>query len=260
MTDPAPSVPTSVDRLELAQLLAQMGAVLLSTETIGTTVELVTALAVETIPGARGAGVTLVDGRGKRSIASSDPVVEQADALQYALDAGPCLTSWRDQVTVRIDDVTEDTRWPEWTAAVREVGVRAMLSVPLVTAESSIGAIKVYAVEPGVFDARAARLLELFARQAAILLANAQTLADARRTNVQLTDALQDRDVIGQAKGILLAQGAADDEAAFALLVAASQRTGTKLHEVARQLVASVITGRADHSGWWGAAMDGHRG
>ena len=176
-------------------------------------------------------------------MASSNLLVEDADALQYALDSGPCLTSWRDQVTVRIDDVTEDPRWPGWTAAVAEVGVRSMLSVPLTAAGSSIGAIKVYATEPRVFDDRAAHVLELFARQAAILLANAQTLADARRTNVQLTDALETRDVIGQAKGILLARGAADDESAFALLVTASQRTNTKLHEVARRLVGSVAAG-----------------
>jgi hypothetical protein len=67
VTEPAPSsISTSSlpDRTELGVLLAQMGAVLLSTETVGTTVELVTALAAEAIPGAAGAGVTLVDDRG----------------------------------------------------------------------------------------------------------------------------------------------------------------------------------------------------
>jgi len=243
VTDPALSTPSPADRLGLTDLLAQMGAVLLSTETISTTVELVTALAAETIPGSHGAGVTLVDQRGVRSIASSEPLVEQADALQYALDSGPCLTSWREEVVVRMDDVAADGRWPEWAAAVADVGVRAMLSVPLLAAGTSIGAIKVYATEPEAFDARAEHVLQLFARQAAILLANAQTLADARRTNDQLTDALETRDVIGQAKGILLARGAADDESAFALLVTESQRTNTKLHEVARRLVRSVAAG-----------------
>jgi GAF domain-containing protein len=217
-----------------------MGAVLLSTETIDTTVELVTSLAKETIPGTTGAGVTLVDDRGKRTVAATDSDVERADALQYELDTGPCLTSYRDQVKVRIDDVTEDDRWPAWTAAVAEVGVRAMLSVPLVAAGTCVGAIKVYSSTPAAFDNRAEHLLQLFARQAAILLANAQTVADARRTNVQLTDALQTRDVIGQAKGILLAQGATDDAAAFAMLVTASQRCNAKLSVVAQQLVDAV--------------------
>lgn len=231
---------------ELFAVLAQMGAVLLSAETIDTTVKLVSALAVETIPGTAGAGVTLVDARGKRSVAASDLLVEQADALQYDFDSGPCLTAWRDQVTVTIDDLDAETRWPQWTAAASGLGVRSILSVPLVTEGTPIGAMKVYSLQPARYDARAAHLLELFARQAAILLVNTQTLYDARQLSSQLTVALHNRDIIGQAKGVLLAQGAADDRAAFAMLSAASQRSNLKLHEVARQLVASVTTRNLD--------------
>jgi GAF domain-containing protein len=229
-----------------------MGAVVMSTETIGTTVELVTSLAVETIPGTAGAGVSLVDAEGKRSVAASHRMVERADGLQYEFDDGPCLTAARDRVTVRIDDVAAESRWPQWTRAVAEVGVRSMLSVPLVAAGAGIGAIKVYSGAPSTYDARAEQVLELFAKQAAILLANAQTLADARQLNVQLTGALQSRDIIGQAKGILLAQGAVDDVAAFAMLVNASQRANTKLHAVARQLVDAVKDRNTDLAGTGG--------
>jgi GAF domain-containing protein len=246
-TAPSPTATSpSRDRAELGALLAQLGAVLLSTETVGTTVELVTALATEAIPGAAGAGLTLVDDRGKRSMAASNTLVERADALQYRLDDGPCLTAWQDQVSVRVDDVLAETRWPDWCAGAGQVGVRSMLSVPLVAAGNGLGAIKVYSALPAAFDDRAERLLQLFAQQAAVLLANTQTLADACRTNRRLTDALEHRDVVGQAKGILLAQGAADDQAAFAILVAASQHANTKLHTVARQLVDAVTTSNAD--------------
>jgi GAF domain-containing protein len=105
-------------------------------------------------------------------MAASDPLVERADALQYQFDSGPCLTAGRDQVTVRVDDIDGETRWPQWTAAVAELDLRAMLSVPLVTSGAAIGAIKVYSGQPAAYNARAERLLELFARQAAILLSN----------------------------------------------------------------------------------------
>ena len=219
-----------------------MGAVVLSTETVGTTVKLVTELAAEAIPGTAGAGVTLVDNRGKRSMAASNRLVEQADALQYQLDAGPCLTSVRDEVSVRVDDVTTEIRWPDWSRRVVEVGIRSMLSIPLIAAGACIGAIKVYSTEPATFDDRANHLLELFAQQAAILLGNSQTLADAHRTTLQLREALETRDIIGQAKGILLAQGAADDAAAFAILIAASQNANTKLHAIAQNLVDAVTS------------------
>jgi GAF domain-containing protein len=241
MTDPAPANDAPLRLEDLTAVLAQMGAVVLSAETIDTTIELVTTLAAETIPSTTGAGVTLIDARGKRSVAASDPMVERADTLQYQFDSGPCLTAWRDQVTVRIDDTDGETRWPQWTAAVAELDMRAMLSVPLVTRGTAIGAIKVYSGQPGAYNARAEHLLELFAQQAAILLSNTQALADARRLSAQLTEALDNRDIIGQAKGVLIAQGAANDKAAFAMLAAASQRSNTKLTEVARRVIASTI-------------------
>ena len=227
---------------ELTGVLAQMGAVVLSAETIDTTIELVTTLAAATMPNTSGAGVTLVDARGKRSLAASDPLVESADALQYQFDSGPCLTAWRDQVTVRVDDTNGDTRWPQWTAAVAELDLRAMLSVPLTTSGTAIGAIKVYSGQPDAYDTRAEHVLELFARQAAILLSNTQALADARRLSAQLTEALNNRDIIGQAKGVLIAQGAANDQAAFVMLATASQRSNTKLIEVARRVIASAVS------------------
>lgn len=249
MTD-SPLLNDAPRRLEeLTAVLAQMGAVVLSAETIDTTIKLVTTLAAESIPATTGAGVTLVDARGKRSMAASDPLVERADALQYQFDSGPCLTAWRDQVTVRIDDTDGETRWPLWTAAVAELDLRAMLSVPLIASGTAIGAIKVYSGQPAAYNTRAERLLELFARQAAILLSNTQALADARRLSAQLTEALNNRDVIGQAKGVLMAQGAANDQAAFALLVAASQRSNTKLAEVARRVIASAISRNARRTG-----------
>jgi len=226
--------------VELTAVLREMGAVVLATETVETIVELVIRSAVATIPTTTGAGVTLVDARGARSVAASDALVEQTDAAQYQLGTGPCLTAWRDQVTVRIDDVRTETRWPEWCASAAELGVRSTVSVPLVTGNASTGAIKVYSTVPDAYDERDEHLLTLFAQQAAILLVNTQTLADARRLSADLSHALGNRDVIGQAKGALIAQGAANDEAAFAMLVSASQRSQTKLHEVARQLMASV--------------------
>jgi len=235
-----------IETPELAALLDQLGSVLLSTETIGTTIELVTLLASETIPATAGAGLTLVDSQGKRSMAASNPLVRQADLMQYELDQGPCLTAWGDQATVRIDDVPTETRWRRWCAAAAALGLRSMLSVPLVAGGNPTGAIKVYSHQRHAYDAHAERVLSLFARQAAILLANSRALTDARDASGHLTAALLNRDIIGQAKGVLIAQGAPDEQAAFTMLAAASQRSNLKLSEVARQLVESVTNGTVE--------------
>ena len=135
---------------ELAAVFARMSGLLMSEETTSTAVNLVTALAREAIPGAVGAGVTLVDDRGgKTTSGASDPVVEKADSMQYELDEGPCLTSWAQRALVRLDEIGSDGRWPRWSRAVEPLGLRAAMSAPLVAGDRSLGAIKVYAQQPG---------------------------------------------------------------------------------------------------------------
>jgi len=233
---------------DLAAALAQMSQVLLAVQTGDAVVDLVTKLAIETLPGTVGAGLTLVSAEGKHTRAASNSLVEQADQMQYTYDAGPCLTAWRDQVPVQIDDISAEDRWPEWTSAVTALGVRSMLSVPMLSAERSMGAIKVYADRPRVYDSSSVTILELFAQQAAVLLSNTQVVADARKLSVQLTAALADRDVVGQATGILLAQGASDAPAALASLRSAAQRAGTPLRTVAQGILDTTAARHNDRS------------
>jgi hypothetical protein len=79
---------------ELATVFARMAGLLLTRETVETVLGLITALALETVAGADGAGVTLLDERGRRTTsAATDPLVERADLLQYEYDQGPCLAA-----------------------------------------------------------------------------------------------------------------------------------------------------------------------
>jgi GAF domain-containing protein len=250
MTNPAdiPADATQGQPVELFPALRQMAGLVLSRESVDTALELVTTLAGTTVPGTVGAGVTLVDAHGKRSKAASNQAVEQADALQYELDDGPCLTAWRSRELVRIDDTTIDSRWPSWASAVSALGVRSMVSAPLVVADEAIGAIKVYSNQSANYDQHAERVMSLFAEQAAILLANTRSLQEARHLSRQLTDALGSRDAIGRATGVLLAQGAADERAAFNVLTETARRSGRTVGQVARDLLTAVATRNADRS------------
>lgn len=226
---------------ELAAVYARMSGVLLSEETVSTALQLVTALALETVPGSVGSGVTLIDDRGRpTSAASTDALVEQADALQYELDEGPCLSAWAQRAVVRVDDTAAEHRWSRWCGEVQPLGLRSALSTAMVAGDIALGAIKVYARVPDAYDARSEHLLTLFAAQAAILLSNVQTHERAQQLSDGLKDALTSRDVIGQAKGILMGQDGIDADTAFALLAAASKRENRKLRDVAQDLVESV--------------------
>ncbi|MFD2091813.1 GAF and ANTAR domain-containing protein [Blastococcus deserti] len=241
--DPAPVRPdesSGTPSVDLTWALSQMSGLILSRETVDTALQLVTALAATATAGTLGAAVTVVDEHGKRSRAASNHAAEQADALQYEFDEGPCLTAWRTRELVRIDDTTSDGRWPRWNEAVSRLGVRSVLSAPLLVGEESIGAMKVYCERPMNYGPHDEQVMHLLAAQAAILLANTQSLQQARRLSRQLTDALSIRDAIAQATGVLLARGAASRQDAFATLAATARRSDRAIDDVARALLATV--------------------
>ena len=256
MTDPAAETPApaATDSLgpapavDLGAALNQMAGLVLSRETVDTALQLVTTLAATTTAGTLGAAVTVVDEHGKRSRAASNAAVEQADALQYELDEGPCLTARRTRQLVRIDDTTTDGRWPRWNDAVSGLGVRSVISAPLMAGEESIGAMKVYCERPMNYGPHDEHVMRLLAGQAAILLANSQSLQTARRLSRQLTEALATRDAVARATGVLLAQGAAGEQEAFATLAAAARQADRPVQDVARALVAAVAA-RNDRRG-----------
>jgi GAF domain-containing protein len=227
---------------ELAAMSARMSGLLLSEQTVASALSLVTLLAKETVLGTVGAGVTLVDGRGKKTTAAAtDAVVERADGAQYDLGQGPCLTAWAERTVVRVDKVVLETRWPLWVEAVRSWGLGAVLSAPVVAGDTALGAIKVYAGRPGAYGDRAERLVTMFAGQAAVLLANTRPLENSRRLSAGLTEAMRSRDQINIAKGIVMAREGVDEETALSILVGEAQRDHKQVREVAGRLTRSTF-------------------
>ncbi|GLY50377.1 GAF and ANTAR domain-containing protein [Lentzea sp. NBRC 102530] len=226
---------------ELAAVSVRMSGLLLSRETVRTALSLVTALAGEAVPGAEGAGVTLLDEDGRRATAAAtDPLVQELDALQYELREGPCLSAWEQRRVFRVDDFAGEPRWRRWAGAALASGMRAALSAPLVAGGGALGAIKVYGREPFTFGERDEYLLTMFAAQAAILLANVRSFENARKLSDALVEQMRGRDVISMAKGILMAREHLDETTAFALLARESQDGNKRLRDLATALVRST--------------------
>jgi GAF domain-containing protein len=152
------------------------------------------------------------------------------DLLQQKIGNGPCIEAARQQTVVRIDNTQTDGRWPEYLAEARRRGVASQLCVPLWVDDRCLGTLSLYGEQPSAFTRHDERITILFATLAAL------ALAEAQRTE-QLRDALASRDLIGQAKGILMERTAVTADDAFKCLTQASQETNTKLLTVARHLV-----------------------
>jgi GAF domain-containing protein len=230
------------DGPELALVLLKMGGLLLSDLTVDTVLELATELTERTVRSASAVSVTLVRDDGAQTPNASEPVARDLDAVQYKADEGPCLEAYAERVVINQSFKEEGSRrWPAFRDAAKAHGIESILSVPLLAGNRAFGALNVYSREPAAFDRTEVATASLLAAQAAAVLANAVAFADASAVNDQLREALESRDLIGQAKGILMERETCDAEAAFVILRRASQRTNRKLREVAAELVAAVV-------------------
>jgi GAF domain-containing protein len=214
----------------------------------------VAGFAVRAIPGADGAGVTLlrldrVDNM-VEELAASSPFVAEIDHVQYVvLNEGPCITAALERRTVRSGSLGGEKMWPRFGPRVGRMGVHSALSLPLLLPGKVIGAINVYAHDKDVFDEHAAELGELFAKPAAVAVHNAQILAQAMALTTQLQTALSTRPVIDQAIGLLRGRSGRSAEEAFAQLRSMSQNEHRKLAEVAQRIVDEAVRrARARHN------------
>ncbi len=194
------------------------------------TLDAIASTAVAMLSPARYAGLTVVS-RGElipRATTGEPPLL--LDHLQQKLGDGPCINAAKHQRIFRIEDTREELRWPEFTAAAVRLNVRSMLCVPLWIDERGLGALSLYADEAAAFGDPHERVTSLLATFAALALAEAQH-AD------QLHDALANRDVLGQAKGILMERHGLSADAAFSVLSRVSQAENLKVAEIARRFV-----------------------
>lgn len=189
--------------------------------------------AVRNVPGAELAGIAVVGKRSVRSVAASDPLVSVLDQAQYEAREGPCLEAVADERNVvLVDDLAADPRWPRFAARATECGVASVLSFQLSTTGDTIGTLNLYARAAHAFTDESVLV-------GAMLSAHAAVAMDATVTLDRLHRALAGRDVIGQAKGILMERYGLSDGQAFDLLIAASQHTNRKLHDIAADLAAT---------------------
>ncbi|MBO3740159.1 GAF and ANTAR domain-containing protein [Actinoplanes flavus] len=193
------------------------------------TLRAITAAAVDTVPGTEYAGLMVVDHGRVDTRAATDDVVREIDQAQFDTGEGPCLTALFDETTVRLTDMVDEHRWPNFAGRAVVLGIRSMLSFQLYVEDGTLGALNLYAGDRDAFDDDAEHVGLLFAAHAAVALSGARQQEQCGRT-------IQIRDLIGQAKGILMERYHLDAELAFGLLIQVSQRTGTRMIDVAAHL------------------------
>ena len=179
------------------------------------------------------AGIILVHDRSRvETVSATNPVVADLDRIQLEVDEGPDLEIISDRHGVLIRDIRMEERWPAWTKEVGSRGIRSMLGTQMYTTKSTIGSINFYDSKPNWFDEVDVDVAHMLGRHAAVALETA-------RSDENLWKAIDARNLIGQAQGLLMERFGMDAAQAFAVLRRYSQTNNMKLHLVAEQLISS---------------------
>ena len=217
-----------------AEAFARLALDLHDGDGLDETVERILDFAVTTFDCAY-AGVILVHGGSRvETLAATDPVVEGLDAIQLEAGEGPDLELIADRHGVLVRDVRSETRWPRWCEAVERAGVRSMLGSRLYTSQEVVGSLNLYDPAPDAFDEADADVAHMLARHAAVAVQHA-------RGDEHLRKAVDARNLVGQAQGILMERFDLDADRAFEVLRRYSQHHNRKLHLVAQELIDNRV-------------------
>jgi len=193
--------------------------------------ELAEQAAVE-IPGAEYAGVTVT--RNAKFIdtpAATHKWPVLLDEIQQRHREGPCLTAAWEHKTVHVADLQTDERFPLYRRdALEQTPIRAVMAFQLFIADQTMGALNVYAEQAHAFGPESKDIGLVFA-------AHSSVAWNAARRDEQYKRALASRDIIGQAKGMIMERYGVDAVRAFELLRKLSQDSNVPLMQIAKELV-----------------------
>lgn len=220
--------------------MAELAASFAAPTKITAILESVTAHAVGLIGQVDFADVLLIDGHEYQSMAPTAAVAVELDTLQIDLQEGPCLTASTADVTVVYSDLTSEPRWPRFAAAAVQAGIQSMMSFHLYTHSTKPhggaggrGALNLFSRNRYEFSIEERVIGAMLATHAACAL----IAADRQK---QFESALASRDLIGQAKGILMERFKIDAVHAFNLIAKFSQDNNMPVREIAQRIADST--------------------
>jgi GAF domain-containing protein len=211
---------------------AERARTIAKTSSPADTIAAIVALALECVD-CDYASVTVVNADGSvETVASSDQLVDRADALQYELGEGPCLTAAEHGGLWAVAETGTDPRWPRWGPQAAALGLHSILSVHLFTDRTMLGALNLYAERSHQYSDDDIQTAQIVAAHASVGLARS-------RSEQNLWHAVDARHVVGQAQGILMERFSLGSEQAFSVLRQYSQHYNIKIHDIAVHLLAT---------------------
>jgi len=177
-----------------------------------------------------------------RVVASSSETARVREVFEVQADEGPCVDCFRvGEAIVNVDLAKVDGRWPLFGAKAVEAGFRSVHAVPLRLRKQTIGALNLYRVDEGRMSDTDVVAAQALADVATIAILQHRTVRDAQLLNEQLSQALNTRIVIEQAKGVVAERAELDMEAAFARLRRHARNHNLRLTDIAQAISSKAL-------------------
>ena len=189
------------------------------------------------------AGVMLAaPGGDLQVVASSSEAMRTLELFQLQSDEGPCLDCYRSgDPIINLELSAADRRWPRFTARAIAQGFRSVHSLPMHLRGRTIGAMNLFRTARGALDDTDVLAAQALADVATIAILQHQVAADAHILNDQLSEALNSRIVIEQAKGKISEAAGLDMDHAFRRLRGHARNHSLALAELSRRVADGTL-------------------
>jgi anti-anti-sigma factor len=228
------------DSSRLTQSVRQFTAIHSGDEMIDGALRLAVTLAHAVVGAADGVSVSLRRRGQLSTVAATDQTISAMDATQYETGEGPCVDASTDGHWFLTESLDEEARWPAFTPRARDLGIRAILSSPLLVQNRPVGALNIYSRRPQAFTLRDQELAATFASETALLLNEAETDMSDDHLSIRFLGALRAREVIAQAQGVLMEREGLAEHDAYSEMRRYSRQNGRPLQERAEHIVMST--------------------
>ena len=193
---------------------------------------------VPTVLDVAGAGLMMIDSDlSLHATAWSDDASLAFEHVQEETGEGPCVESLLNDKVVAVADIAEDPRWPDVTKAVLDLGVHAVLGVPVHLDGENVGALNVYLREPHEWTDDEVNAVAAFSTVLRQLLSVAVLGGRNDEMVDQLQRALDTRVVIERAVGLVMGRRDVDAVVAFNVLRAEARKERRRVYEVALEVL-----------------------
>ena len=221
----------TASRARLDAALVDLAATVYAAKDLEATLHALVDGAVDALPEIDHAGVSIAHRDGRlETLAGTDLLVWELDAIQYDLGDGPCVYALREETVVTVEHAADDPRWPSFLERATERGLRSQLGVSLYADKASMAGLNLYSTTADTISPETVEMGRLFATHAALALGKAQR-------DQHLGTALTSRQMIGTATGVVMERYGMNRAKAFEYLVRISNLSNVKLRDIAQEFV-----------------------